>query len=386
MKAISDNNNRFFIYSDNTQVYENTIPAGYYKVRFDKRAGFFLTKINDFELKTNEKIYGNNKNKIAKIIQRYNSMDRNLGVIFSGDKGLGKSLTAKKLCIEMCNQGCPIIIVDENIHGITKFLIQLSGNFVILLEEFEKLFPSKENLDDEYTNNSIEFQEDFLTVFDNLENDHKLFIVTCNSLLRLSEFYLNRPGRFYYNMRFGYPGAEDIEEYMKNNLKEEYLDQLSEILDFSKKALLNYDSLRALAQEINYGNTFAEAIKDLNILKIFQNIFFSVIIELESKSDPNLIFTAHGDHQIKLDLFKKEIIQMTIRSNSDYNIIGSIRFKTTDVRINDFAKYYLDPNKVIFIQDTGTELLKDAGELIIKNIIFYQKERDSNYNLDISQY
>ena len=39
-------------------------------------------------------------------------------------------------------------------------------------------------------------------------------------------------------------------------------------LDFSRRVALNFDCLRAIAFELNLGQTFSEAISDLNIINI----------------------------------------------------------------------------------------------------------------------
>lgn len=94
----------------------------------------------------------------------------------------------------------------------------------------------------------------------------KLFVITCNELRNLSDFLVNRPGRFHYHFRFDYPDADDITEYMQDKLPKEKYDEITKVISFSKKVPLNYDCLRAIAFEINHSGDFENAIKDLNIV------------------------------------------------------------------------------------------------------------------------
>lgn len=345
MRAIRDIHNRFFIFPDNTIIYDKALPAEYYRIRFDKQLGFYLDLAVDFDTNV-EKMYGSNKNKIDKIISRYRfNIKRNIGAIFSGQKGLGKSLTAKTLCIEMHKLEYPIIIIDENIYGISKFLHKLRGDYVILLEEFEKVFPSQ--YEDKYDKNSIDTQEDFLTIFDNMENDHKLFIMTCNKLRHLSDLFINRPGRFYYNIHFKYPTENEIIEYLNDNLNEKYKDQISEVVNFSKKMLLNYDSLRALSSEINFGLPFKEAIKDLNILKVSDNSNFYIEAEFNSVEE-NIHLLTSSESDIIVDFFNPNLIISRLSiANTTYSnrTIVQVTFNTKNIKIKN-NEYYLNPEDV----------------------------------------
>ena len=49
---------------------------------------------------TEAKIYGVHTEKVFKVLNSFEKVNRSLGVILSGDKGIGKSLFAKLLAIE----------------------------------------------------------------------------------------------------------------------------------------------------------------------------------------------------------------------------------------------------------------------------------------------
>ena len=89
----------------------------------------------------------------------------------------------------------------------------------------------------------------------------KLFIITCNSLDKLNDFLVNRPGRFHYHFRFGYPSVEDVQGYLMDKLDAAYRGEISKVVLFSQKVALNYDCLRAIAFELNMGLPFEQAIR-----------------------------------------------------------------------------------------------------------------------------
>ena len=248
----------FRIFDDDLKTY-NELPVGTYGVNFSMMGGFFLEKRDNISI--NEKIYGVHREKAKKVLTSYKKANRNLGVILSGNKGIGKSLTAKLIAIEANAQGLPVIIVDKGLKGVASYISSIQQECVVIFDEFEKMFKSSGRRND----NDGGEQDEFLTLFDGLDQGKKLFVVTCNSLSDLSDFMVNRPGRFHYHFRFNYPTVEEIREYLTDKLYKKYHNQIDEVVSFSGMTDLNYDCLRAIAFELNMGTPFKEAIKDLNI-------------------------------------------------------------------------------------------------------------------------
>lgn len=257
MRAINTGNN-FRIYDDSVQIYTQ-LPPQAYQVCFNPNSGFSLEKYA--EIKVNEKIYGVHLSKVQKVLKSYAKFDRNLGVILSGDKGIGKSLFSKLLAIEGIKKGYPLIIVNSYIPGIANYLNSINQEVIILFDEFDKTFPGKSSPD-----TGGEGQTELLSLFDGIAMGKKLFVITCNSLNGLNNYLVNRPGRFHYHFRFEYPTPEEIREYMEDHLLESQYKEIDKIIGFSEKVYLNYDCLRAIAFELQNEGTFEEAIKDLNIL------------------------------------------------------------------------------------------------------------------------
>ena len=89
MRAISTGST-YKIFDDTLRTYEK-LPVQTYVVRFDRQTGFYLEKYVDISI-PEEKIYGVHIAKIEKVLASFDRFNRSLGVILSGDKGIGKSL------------------------------------------------------------------------------------------------------------------------------------------------------------------------------------------------------------------------------------------------------------------------------------------------------
>lgn len=253
---IVNTGNTYRIYDDDLKTY-NKLPAATYEVCFHKMMGFWLEKKDNIKL--NEKVYGVHEAKADKILNSFKTTDRNLGVILSGNKGIGKSLTAKLMVEKAVKLGYPVILVNECFPGVANYISEIKQECVVLFDEFDKTF--KINKQDQNGGD----QDEFLTLFDGLDQGKKLFIVTANKLSDLSDYLVNRPGRFHYHLRFNYPSVDEIREYLTDKLESQYYDQIEEVVKFSNMTDLNYDCLRAIAFELNMGTPFNDAIKDLNI-------------------------------------------------------------------------------------------------------------------------
>jgi hypothetical protein len=261
MKAINTGNT-YTIYDDSIKVY-NQLPAQSYQVCFSKARGFFLERYNDIEI-TEQKVYGVHETKVNKVLNSFNLFNRNLGVILSGDKGIGKSLFAKMLAKSTIEQGFPLIVVNTYYPNIADYINNITQEVVVLFDEFDKTFANRDDVNP---------QTEMLTLFDGISAGKKLFIITCNDLHKLNDYLVNRPGRFHYHFRFEYPKAEEIKEYLEDKLAPEYHHEIDKVITFSHKVNLNYDCLRAIAFELNQGDSFEVAIQDLNILHLDNEIY-----------------------------------------------------------------------------------------------------------------
>lgn len=264
MKAISIGK-RYEIHEDSLKAYDK-LPVNTYTVRFDKMSGFYLEARS--RLAVTEKVYGIHPEKADKVLKAFTMFERNLGVILSGSKGIGKSLFARLLSAKAQDAGYPVIIIDQYIPGIAAYIESIEQEVVFLFDEFDKTFGSVCP-----GANEADPQSALLSMFDGTAQGKKLFIITCNSLYKLNDYLVNRPGRFHYHFRFDYPSPEEIQAYLTDKLRPAYIGEIRKVILFSKKVALNYDCLRAIAFELNLGLPFEKAIQDLNIINLHEECY-----------------------------------------------------------------------------------------------------------------
>ena len=267
----SGKRNRIF---NNAITTYDQLPPKTYRVDYDPETRIFsLLEAHDFEI-PETKIYGQHLDKVKKVLNSMDKMNRNLGVILSGDKGIGKSLFSKCLGLKARKKGIPVILVNEYHEGIANFLEEIEQTVMILFDEYDKTFDEKKH----------NCQAEMLSLFDGVSAGKKLFVITCNEIQSLSQYLINRPGRFHYHFRFLYPTADEIRDYMEDKLDKQYYDEIENVIAFSVRMNLNYDCLRSIAFELNNGLKFQEAINDLNIIRISQYKNIKIIVEFENQA------------------------------------------------------------------------------------------------------
>ena len=311
--------NRYEIYNELLETFD-TLPVKVYNVRFAKMTGFYLESHADLQI--SEKIYGVHNSKIAKVLSSFKSFNRNLGVILSGQKGIGKSLFAKQLSIKAIDSGLPVIIVDRFIPGIASYLESIKQEVLVLFDEFDKTFGNVETGE-----NEADPQDGLLSLFDGIAQGKKLFVITCNDIYRLNDYLINRPGRFHYHFRFSYPSADEIREYLTDKLPDtKYQSEIEKVVMFSKKVDLNYDCLRAIAFELSQGGTFSNAILDLNIVNTGNTDY---ILTLYFNNGQTL-----STEYMNLNLFNNSEVSYPVYDSEDFRI-GSIMFKPADCETSE---------------------------------------------------
>lgn len=270
---IVESGKRYRIFNNAITTYDQ-LPPKTYRVDYDPETRIFsLLETHDFEI-PETKIYGQHLDKVKKVLNSMDKMNRNLGVILSGDKGIGKSLFSKCLGLKARKKGIPVILVNEYHEGIANFLEEIEQTVMILFDEYDKTFDEKKH----------NCQAEMLSLFDGVSAGKKLFVITCNEIQSLSQYLINRPGIFHYHFRFLYPTADEIRDYMEDKLDKQYYDEIENVIAFSVRMNLNYDCLRSIAFELNNGLKFQEAINDLNIIRISQYKNIKIIVEFENQA------------------------------------------------------------------------------------------------------
>lgn len=163
--------------------------------------------------------------------------EKNLGVIFNGLKGTGKTLSAKLLCNAL---DLPVVIVQYPYEGLVNFLQSLCFECIVFIDEAEKTF--KKGEDDDV----------LLRLIDGVYNQtRKLYILTTNQLT-LNDNLLGRPGRIRYRFEFGNLLPKAVKDYLDDNLLPQYANQRKSILkQVDLLEISTIDILKALVDEVN---------------------------------------------------------------------------------------------------------------------------------------
>jgi hypothetical protein len=238
----------------------NELPASVYEVSFDKEKGFSLNEA-DGNFNIAGKLYGEVETIAKRVLKSFETVEGNLGVLFSGPKGLGKSLSVRKICAEAVGKGLPVILVKEHFDRVSTFIGSIRQTVVTVFDEFEKMYLDRNKSD----NDDLDGQDSLLNLFDPELAGKKLFLLTCNDVNNITEYLLNRPGRLHYHFRMHRISIDEITEYCTDNLADREL--IPEICSLG--ALIpdfSYDMLRSIVYELNtYRCGLQEVRRVLNI-------------------------------------------------------------------------------------------------------------------------
>lgn len=367
MKVINTGNT-YRVYDDNLKTFD-AFPAQIYKISFSMQTGFFAEKYQEIENK--EKVYGVVDQKAEKALKSFKISKKNLGVILSGPKGMGKSLTAKLIVEKAVASNIPVFIVDTYYPGIANYINDIQQECVILFDEFDKTFCGKR----EDRDTSDDPQTEMLTLFDGIGTGKKMFVITCNELRNLNDFLVNRPGRFHYHFRFDYPSNTEIRMYLEDNLDEKYYTEIDDVIKFANKVNLNYDCLRSIVFELQTGSKFSEAIKDLNIVNT-ESEYYDVIVRFENGNE------AYGKDE-EIDMFGDEGNVSLYDKFGRW--VGNVAFTPTLAKFDALHMCYcadLDTSKVWITDDEDyKEYTKDFNSKPV--LIKIKRRRNENIHYAI---
>ena len=212
---------------------------GIFRIYVDARTGRIgLEKIAESFI-VNFKVYGTEGKAINDhIIHTWNSdvfqkSGKNLGVIFNGLKGTGKTIAAKQLCNRL---GLPTIVVSKPVDGLLEFIQALNFEAAVLIDEAEKTFDEESEI--------------LLKMIDGVYNHRrKLYILTTNELT-LDDNLIGRPGRIRYVKQFGNIELDVINEVIADTLEDKSLsDGLIKLVNSLEISTI--DILKSLIEECN---------------------------------------------------------------------------------------------------------------------------------------
>jgi hypothetical protein len=219
------------------------LPNGVYLTKYNKQMDeYFLEETAPFI--TPSKIYGNSNELSDRYVNTFNKGNKNMGILLTGLKGTGKSLTAKLTCIK---SNIPVILITEPFCDDTfkGFLNSLTQEVVIFIDEFEKVY------------NDIDEQNALLSLLDGVFEGKKLFLFTSNATDNINKFMINRPGRIRYLSEYESLDYGIINEVIDDTLINKlYKDEMLDVMDIL--GVVSMDILVGLIDEVN---TYSESPK-----------------------------------------------------------------------------------------------------------------------------
>lgn len=234
----------------------------------------YLRDTSEFRLPT--KLYDIDT-PFRKIVKKsYESYETNLGVLLMGNKGQGKSVTAKLLCQEL---GLPVITVGDRIPVEVEFIQFFKGieqDFVLFIDEFEKLFDTTDSGDE----TKYHSQEKFLSFMDGVTgNKNKIvFIFTSNE--HVNEYLINRPSRIKFVREYNELPEELFHQITDDLLvNKEYKSDLEENLSFLN---LNIDLLISIINDVNLFDQPFSTFSDIYNYKFEQYRYDVYFVEKET--------------------------------------------------------------------------------------------------------
>lgn len=193
---------------------------------------------------------------VDRVINSFNkSKDGTTGVMLSGLKGSGKTITAKMIALK---SNLPIILIDKSFRPsfLSKLFNKLAEtNACILFDEVDKL---GEDYDDDY----------LLKILDGANTcGKKLVLCTCNKPDDISEYLKDRCSRIRYWKEFDEMSPSLIQKILEDKLNDK--DEVKSLTDYivSNFGVVSFDNVVSFADEVNeYPNeTYEELFRDMNL-------------------------------------------------------------------------------------------------------------------------
>lgn len=232
-------------------------PGKVYTLEVDKWSEEIAFKLAP-DLSMPKKIYETDEDKrfVNKVLNYYNKSENGTtGVMLSGLKGSGKTVTAKNIAMQ---SNLPIILIDKGFRP--SFLIKLFNKMTdveacFLFDEIDKL---GEDYDDDY----------LLKILDGANSSgKKLMLCTCNDADDINEYLIDRCSRIRYWREFDELSASMIQSVLEDKLNDK--DEVKPLTDFiiENFAVISFDNIASFVDEVNEYPTasFEELFADMNL-------------------------------------------------------------------------------------------------------------------------
>lgn len=253
MKNFIKSGNKIFI-SPKGMEYE--LESGrVYTLKYNEWEGTAYFEINE-NINIPNKIYGNNYDSFINRILQWHKRDdvNNTGVLLSGMKGSGKTLTSKIIAKK---SGLPIIVVDNNFlsRKLSDTFKKISGNYCIIFDEIDK--------NERYWDSS-----QLLGFLDGIETVcKKLVLFTCNDENFANENLIDRCSRIRYYKKFEGLDNNSISNLINEIIKDDKKKQMRCLDLINKFKVKSFDNIVNFLHEVQLypDSKELDLLNDLNI-------------------------------------------------------------------------------------------------------------------------
>lgn len=243
-QQVGDN---FFLRDNSSQI--GGLKQGVYNLQITPIGELYLQRLSDgfvFDFK----IYGMETEFIKKVLKTYQNTKGNLGVLFNGIKGTGKTITAEIIANEL---KLPVIVLGFSRQGLNEFLTSIYQDIVIFVDEYEKVFKGGVS-DEDYDYDQAKGDSTLLSIMDGVYKTEfrKVFLLTTNKVW-VNENMIARPSRIRYLKEFKDLNAEQIDEIIEDCLVDKKFKK--DLVGFLKPLkIITVDIVKCIISEINIFN------------------------------------------------------------------------------------------------------------------------------------
>ena len=360
----------------NDELY-GVLPQGIYTITVQETMGgieFYFTPQKDFHIPDH---VIKDEAFIERVKSVYTKSDKQLGILLHGLSGMGKSMLAKQLCMEMVTKHqMPVIIFDFNsAEHIADILKQVNQPSVIFLDEFEKMFAVNVESSKQYQK-----QNELLSILDGTNVSKHIFLFTANEKTEISPHMFNRPSRIRYCINYTAIPRNIIVQIIDNSVadqdKREFLYGLTNVVK-----TLTYDVLFELINEVVY----TEELNMNEFLRVFN---------LESKQvsvNDFKVETAFSSKNVPEHIVKKfnECFTGGLEITFDFQVLlnldpsnklGVRFYNNEEIYFNYFKPVQDKSNKISY---SGNELIQESfaqDRAFYPGYYYCRTEKELTYN------
>jgi SpoVK/Ycf46/Vps4 family AAA+-type ATPase len=197
------------------------LPPGYYEIRNSQQIGLYFTRLN-ISTESILKLPDSNSEKVSKEIAKFWGKEEifkkygltyKRGVLLWGPPGSGKTCTIKLVIDDVVKRGGVALKFDHPTvfaEGLRMLRdIQPNTPVVVIFEDIDSII--------ENTDESI-----IINILDGIDRiDKVVFLATTNYPEKLGARICNRPSRFDFRIKIGYPSPEARKMYLEHVFKED---------------------------------------------------------------------------------------------------------------------------------------------------------------------